>query len=78
MENRMAEFSADHTLLIIKRPEDWEPAHVEDIPSSGEILARFKVASLAEARDDMRRCNQLALSQGLDSWAVVVMADVEL
>ena len=69
--DRIAMLQADYLFMIVRRPTGWEPSKPDDVPSGGEVLSVDYVASYAEAQEDMVRCNQLALRQGLDKWAVV-------
>ncbi|REK15572.1 MAG: hypothetical protein DWQ37_09275 [Planctomycetota bacterium] len=71
LKNRLAGPRADYLLLIVQRPRGWTPQKPDEIPPDSEVLAVHHVASIDEARDDMYRCNRLALRHNLPRWAVV-------
>ena len=70
-KHRIALLQADYLFMIVRRPTGWEPSKPDDTPPEGAVLSVDYVASYDEAREDMLRCNQLAMRQGLDKWAVV-------
>ncbi len=61
----------DYYLVLIKKPAGWRPKNHFEVPSHGEVISRYVVASYSEAHDDLVRCNRLALQQGLDTWMVI-------
>ena len=70
-QNRMARATRDHYLAIVRRPANWEPATLFDVPIGAKVLAVDAVASHAEALDDVLRCNEHALAHELNRWAVL-------
>ena len=77
-KNRINQTQPDHVLLIVKRPDGWRPRNYFDIPATAEVVSKAYVASYQEAHDDLKRCNQLSLRHGLDTWAVVHAVEAEL
>lgn len=73
--NRLMRSHRDYMLAIVRRPAGWRPKAVDDAPPAGDIVQQDPVASYAEAHDDVVRCNQYALGQELDLWAVVLGPD---
>ena len=78
IKNRISGTQADYLFMIVRRPPGWQPESPIDIPPRGEVLSVDYVASFEEARDDLIRCNQLALMKNLDKWAVVQSGGGEL
>ena len=76
--NRIFRVQADYLLIIVQRPAGWKPKRLDDIPPAGEVLSVAHVASFAEARDDVLRCNRIAMRENLPRWAVVQSAGGEL
>lgn len=71
-KNRLEQAHADYVFIIVRRPAGWQPRAVDDVPPESKILQREYVASYEEAHDDLVRCNQYALGQELDEWAVIL------
>ena len=69
--NRIRHNQADYLLVIVRKPEGWSPSSLEDVPDQSHILSVAPVASFAEAKDDLLRCNRLVLDRKLDKWAVI-------
>ena len=78
IKNRIANAKPDYLFKIVRRPEGWQGETLEDVPPDGEVLSVDYVASFAEARDDLLRCNGLSLEKNLDQWALVQSAGGEL
>ena len=74
-ENRIAFYQPDFLFMIVKRSADWKPEDPNDVPTGGEVLSVEYVASFVEARDDLLRCNKIALEHNLDKWAVIQCPD---
>ena len=77
-QNRIPDTKPDHIFLIVKRPDGWRPRNYFDVPANAEVVSTTVVASYQEAHDDLKRCNQLSLRHGLDTWAVVQAVEAEL
>jgi hypothetical protein len=69
--NQMIQPHADYILAIVRRPPGWHPESLDSVPLNGDVLVEHLVASFAEAKEDMVRCNQIALRCNIDKWAVV-------
>ena len=78
MKNRFAKQAPDYLLIIIEKPDDWRAKNYFDVPKLGKVISMTPVSSYAEAHDDLKRCNQLALRHGLKRWAIIETADVQL
>jgi hypothetical protein len=77
-ENRFEFSQPDYIFVVIRKPQGWRPSNYFDVPPSGRVLSKSRVASYAEAHDDLVRCNRLSLHRSLDRWAVIQTADVEI
>ena len=71
-KNRLSHPHADYLLTMVRRPRNWQPTRIDDVPADSEILSQEPVASFQEAYDDLIRCNGLAVRRNLDTWAVIV------
>ena len=69
--NRIAHLHPDYIFSIVRRPADWTPTRINDVPPEEEVLSQHYVASFEEALEDLVRCNGLSLKHGLKTWAVV-------
>lgn len=78
VKNRLTKNQADYILTICRRPSGWQPESIDDVPPDAEVLTMAYVASYEEARDDVVRCNQYALREALDRWAVIVHPGAEI
>ena len=58
----------DYLLSIVRRPPDWHPAKLDSVPPKPEVLKSYRVASFAEALDDVLRCNRHAVDYSLESF----------
>jgi hypothetical protein len=67
----MIQPQADYLLTIVRRPPGWLPESVDSVPHHGDVLDEHLVASFAEAKEDMLRCNEIALRCNIDKWAIV-------
>ena len=65
----------DFIFSIVRVPRSWKPEAVYDVPPRGKIVSQTPVASFDEAQDDLLRCNQLAMKNGLREWAVIQSAE---
>ena len=70
-KNRLSGPQADYIFSIVQKPAGWKPQSLRDVPPKTEILAQDPVASFEEAAEDQIRCNQLALREKLNRWAVI-------
>ncbi len=61
----------DIIFAIVRVPKNWKPETIYDVPKNGRIISQTPVASLDEALDDLKRCNELAIHKNLGQWAVV-------
>ena len=68
----------DYLLSIVKRPSNWLPTRLDSVPSNPEVLKSYRVASFAEALDDVLRCNRHAVDHSLDTWAIVQSTEAGL
>lgn len=71
INNRIAGLQADFLFMIVKRPRGWRPQSPLETPPVVEPLSVDYVASFDEAREEMIRCNTLAIKHNLAKWAVV-------
>lgn len=69
---------ADYLFIIVRPSRDWQPTALDDVPDDGEILSVDYVASFDEAREDLIRCNHLALRHQINKWAIVQSTGGEL
>ncbi len=74
MFNRNSNYQPDFIFSIVRAPKDWQPENMFDVPSSGKVVSRVPVASFDEAHDDLIRCNQLAIRNGMREWAMIETA----
>ena len=68
----------DYLLTLVRRPANWLPQSLQDVPPHGELLSSTPVASYAEAHDDLVRCNRLALRSKQLVWATIEAPSAEL
>lgn len=76
MLDQRVHMQQDFILTLFRLPDSWRPYAIYDVPPSGEILSRTRVASFEEAHDDLLRCNRLALKGKSRVWAVIDRAKV--
>jgi hypothetical protein len=74
MLNRNSSYQSDFIFSIVRAPTGWKRENVFDVPPSGKVVSRMPVASFDEAYDDLIRCNQLAIQNGLREWAMIETA----
>jgi len=77
-KNRFTYGQPDYIFVIVQRPDDWRPRNYFDMPPTGKVITKSLVASYDEAHDDLKRCNQWSLRQGLDTWAVIQAVEAQL
>ena len=77
-KNRILLNQPDYLFVLVRRPADWRPKTLEDVPPSGEPLSRTPVASYAEALDDLLRSNRLALKSRSLVWATIESPGADL
>lgn len=75
--NRISFQQPDYLFMIVRAPKGWRPKNYFDVPASYEVLSNTYVASHAEAHDDLKRCNRIALRESLDTWAVIESVEAE-
>lgn len=76
--NRLAQAQPDYLLLIVHKPEGWNPATPGDVPQQCQVVSVAQVASYEEAYDDLVRCNELSMRHSLQQWAVIHSAGTDL
>lgn len=74
MLNRRSNYQPDFIFSIVRVPNNWRPENVFDVPPSGKIVYEMPVASFDEAHDDLIRCNQIAIRNGMREWAIIETA----
>lgn len=70
-QNRVFRNQPDYLFQIVRRPAGWRPSRLDDVPPEYELVSTTPVASFPEARDDLLRCNRLALRKNMPVWAVI-------
>ena len=70
-KNRISQLQSDYIFTVVRKPRGWLPADIASVPPTGEVLTRDYVASYEEAVDDLKRCNNYSMEQGLNTWAVI-------
>lgn len=76
--NRIFRNQPDFLLVIVRRPRGWRPSSLEDVPDGAAAVSRTPVASYGEARDDLLRCNRLAMQTNSRLWAVIECPGADL
>ena len=77
-KNRVFFNYPDYQFVLVRRPADWQPDSLDDVPPSGESLSRTPVASFAEALEDLLRSNRLALKSKALVWATIESPGADL
>ena len=75
---RICILQPDYLLSIVRRPPNWLPTRLDSVPPKLEVLKSYRVASFAEALDDVLRCNRHAIDYSLETWAIVQSTEAGL